>query len=60
MKTRGHIQPTPADSPEQRARWAQLDALRSQWLAGGVRNAVEIGRLSQEIRKEWLEKRRAR
>lgn len=58
MKTRGVIQPTPTDSPEQRERWAQLDALRAQWKAGGVRDIEGINRLTQAIRKEWLEQRR--
>lgn len=56
--TRGVIQPTDTDSPEQRERWAQLDALRAQWLAGGVRDIEGINRLTQAIRKEWLEQRR--
>lgn len=58
MKARGVIQPTPTDSPEQRERWAQLDALRAQWLAGGPRDIEGINRLSAAIRKEWLEQRR--
>ncbi len=56
--TRGVIQPTPTDSPEQCERWAQLDALRAQWKASGVRDIEGINRLTQAIRKEWLEQRR--
>lgn len=57
--TRGVIQPTDTDSPEQQQRWAQLDALRAQWRASGVRDIEGINRLSAAIRKEWLEQRRA-
>ena len=40
-------------------RWLLLDMHRYQWQATGCRPIRDINELTQAIRKEWLEQRKA-
>lgn len=57
MKTKGIIQPTAGDSPAQKQRWMLLDMHRYWWQVTGCKDIRAINQLTQDIRREWLERR---
>ena len=56
-RTRGVIQPTPHDSAEQHMRWMLAAMHRYWWQQTGVKDVRSINQLTQDIRRDWIEKR---
>lgn len=60
MKTKGFIQPTKHDSIDQKMRWMQIQMHHYWWEVTGKKDIQSINRLTQEIRKEWIESNQGR